>query len=76
VPTLMLWGEEDAFAAPQSGRELAARMRACRVEVLSSVGHLPQLGAPERVADLVNGFCREAAEPGRLTTSRREQPSP
>jgi len=59
VPTLMLWGEADAFAPPKSGQDLAATMPFCRVDVLSDVGHIPQLDAPSLIADAVNAFCRE-----------------
>lgn len=60
VPTLFAWGERDQFAPPESGRALAGRMSAGALEVLPDVGHMPQLEAPERIADLVNGFCRDA----------------
>lgn len=37
---------------------LGSRLANCRVEVLSGLGHFPQLEAPERVNGLIAEFCR------------------
>lgn len=55
-PTLMVWGEDDAFAPPESGAELAARMPAGRLVRVPDAGHLPWLDRPEAVVEPVAAF--------------------
>ncbi len=59
VPTLFAWGDRDPFAPPSSGKELAARMLHAEVVVLPDVGHMPQMEAPELLAEHLNAFLRE-----------------
>lgn len=56
VPSLFLWGESDAFAPPESGEEIAARMPNARLERLPDTGHLPHVEQPETVAAAVASF--------------------
>ena len=56
VPSLFLWGESDAFAPPQSGEEIAARMPSARLQRLPDTGHLPHVERPETVAAALAGF--------------------
>jgi pimeloyl-ACP methyl ester carboxylesterase len=56
VPSLFLWGESDAFAPPESGEEIAARMPNARFERLPDTGHLPHVEQPETVAAAIAGF--------------------
>ncbi len=62
APTLFAWGDEDSFAPPSSGEELAARMRSARVEVIDDAGHIPMLDQPEAVAAAVTRFFAEESE--------------
>lgn len=64
VPSLFLWGESDAFAPPESGAEIAARMSNARFERLPDTGHLPHVERPETVAAAVAGFL-SADQPSR-----------
>ncbi len=63
VRTLFLWGDDDQFAPPESGQALAEKMPDARVEVLEDVGHLPQLDAPDQVAEHTRAFIREGEAP-------------
>lgn len=56
VPILMVWGEEDAFASPDSGEALAEQMRNARLVRVPAAGHLPWLDAPDAVVDPVRQF--------------------
>lgn len=60
MPTLFAWGDADSFAPPASGHEVAARMRAGRVEVIAGAGHLPQLDEPEAVGTAIARFLAAA----------------
>lgn len=73
VPTLFAWGDRDSFAPPASGRELAARMPAARVEVIEDAGHLVQLDQPEALAASVRAFL---AAPDAHATAPTRPPEP
>ncbi|WP_062208593.1 alpha/beta fold hydrolase [Aureimonas sp. AU12] len=49
-PSLLIWGENDAFSAPADGRAMAAAMPDARFVGLEECGHLPSLESPMRVA--------------------------
>jgi pimeloyl-ACP methyl ester carboxylesterase len=55
--TLIIWGDRDPVGAVVAARETAARIPSAQLEVLSG-GHVPYLGHPERVSELVSGFVR------------------
>src|SRR6266542_2770672 len=52
-PVLLLHGEKDRLVSVQSAYEAAARNPDWRFEVLSDVGHGPQLEVPDAVAGLI-----------------------
>src|SRR6266516_443169 len=52
-PVLLLHGEKDRLVSVQSAHEAAARNPDWRFEVLSDVGHVPQLEVPDAVAGLI-----------------------
>lgn len=56
IPTLMLWGDSDAFAPPSRGQEVASRMPDARFEVIPDAGHVPYLDGPDRIAAAITGF--------------------
>jgi pimeloyl-ACP methyl ester carboxylesterase len=70
-PVLLLHGEKDRLVSVHSAREAAVRNPDWRFEVLSDVGHVPQLEVPDVVADLILDWlgtegataARRAAEP-------------
>jgi pimeloyl-ACP methyl ester carboxylesterase len=52
-PVLLIHGEQDRLVSVHSAREAAARNPDWRFEVLSDVGHVPQLEVPDAVAELM-----------------------
>jgi pimeloyl-ACP methyl ester carboxylesterase len=57
VPTLMIWGDHDPAVPIEAARAAAQLIPDARLEVLPA-GHVPQLGHPEQVAELLTAFAR------------------
>lgn len=57
VPTLMIWGDRDPVVPLVQARAVAAEIPHARLEVLPA-GHVPQLGNPDRVAELIADFVK------------------
>lgn len=54
VPTHLLWGAADGYAAPTLGEQLAERIPNARLDILPGAGHYPQIECPdETLAALV-----------------------
>jgi pimeloyl-ACP methyl ester carboxylesterase len=56
VPTLLLWGDRDAFLTPEEGETIAARNPNLRVIRIPDAGHLPWIDDPERIVDEIEHF--------------------
>jgi pimeloyl-ACP methyl ester carboxylesterase len=56
VPTLVLWGREDALVPVAYAEEFAKRIAGSRVEVLDDCGHALQGDQPDRTFDLITDF--------------------
>ncbi|ANJ11026.1 alpha/beta fold hydrolase [Streptomyces parvulus] len=61
VPTLICWGEDDAWIPVAKGRELAGLVPGARWEPIGGAGHLVQEDAPAELTAALLGFLREAA---------------
>jgi pimeloyl-ACP methyl ester carboxylesterase len=57
VPTLVIWGDHDPVGAVDAARATCAAIPGARLELLPA-GHVPYLGHPERVAQLLSEFVR------------------
>jgi len=57
VPTLMIWGDSDPVVPIEAARAAAQLIPDARLEVLPA-GHVPWLGHPEQVAELLTAFAR------------------
>jgi pimeloyl-ACP methyl ester carboxylesterase len=55
VPTLLVWGDRDPVCSVDAARAVADVIPEARLEVLPA-GHVPWLGHPHRVAELVAEF--------------------
>jgi pimeloyl-ACP methyl ester carboxylesterase len=68
VPVLILWGEEDGWIRPETGRRLQELIPHSRLEVIPAAGHFLQEDAPDAVATHLARFFAPALLPG--TSSR------
>ena len=55
-PTKIIWGEDDPWIPLERGRALRGLMPKAGFETLPGIGHLPQLEAPQIVADALVDF--------------------
>ena len=53
IPTLVLWGDSDRIARPEYGRAYANSIPMARFQVLTDVGHLPQVEKPDAVLQAI-----------------------
>ena len=58
VPTLVLWGRDDALVPVAYAEEFASRIAGSRVEVFEDCGHALQADQPEQTFRLVTEFLR------------------
>ncbi len=56
VPTLMIWGKQDALIPVERAALFKALLPHAQLEVMGEVGHLPMEEAPERTAALIRDF--------------------
>ncbi|MCB0547655.1 MAG: alpha/beta hydrolase [Phaeodactylibacter sp.] len=56
TPTLLIWGEDEAFFPVVHGERAARLIPGARLEVISGAGHLPFMEKPELFCQLVEGF--------------------
>jgi pimeloyl-ACP methyl ester carboxylesterase len=56
APTLVVWGEDDAWIPVERGRELAHRIPGARLEVLPASGHLVQEDQPDELVRLLGQY--------------------
>jgi pimeloyl-ACP methyl ester carboxylesterase len=61
TPTLLIWGEGDAFGSPEEGEALVETNPNLRLLRVAEAGHLPWLDDPERVVAEIEHFL--ATEP-------------
>jgi pimeloyl-ACP methyl ester carboxylesterase len=61
VPTLVLWGEEDAWIPVEHGRSFARDIPGARLRVYPRAGHIPMEEIPEETAAEVRAFLEEQA---------------
>ena len=54
-PTLLVWGDGDAFGDPEVGRRAAELLPEARLEVVAG-GHQPWFESPEKCGELVSSF--------------------
>jgi len=69
-PTLLVTGDEDAVAPPQSVRMMAQRIAGSRVEVLRGCGHWTPVEKPEECSALLQQFLSERRPAWQTSSSR------
>jgi Predicted hydrolases or acyltransferases (alpha/beta hydrolase superfamily) len=56
VPTLIVWGREDALVPVAYAKEFGRRITGSQVEVIDDCGHAVQVDQPERSWTAISGF--------------------
>jgi len=58
VPTLMIWGDKDAFGPPDRGAEMVALMPHAKLQVVHDAGHLAWLDQIDECTNLITAFAQ------------------
>jgi pimeloyl-ACP methyl ester carboxylesterase len=61
VPTLLIWGAHDPIGGVEAAQATARLIPKAQLEVLPA-GHVPYLGHPERVSELLCTFVRSGSD--------------
>ncbi len=69
APTLLLWGDGDAFCPRGEQERLASGIAGARLVALRGTGHAPHWEEPERVAAEIAAFAETLAGAGRRTAA-------
>jgi pimeloyl-ACP methyl ester carboxylesterase len=62
VPVLVVWGDRDRLVFHRGAEQILSMVPGARLELLTGIGHCPQVEAPERFTKLLLEFCAEAQE--------------
>ena len=65
VPTLLVWGDRDAWFPREDQDRVAAAIPGARLAVLEGAGHAPHWERPAEVASVLAEFLQEAGDTGR-----------
>ncbi len=65
MPTLILWGEQDALIGPAAAQWYAKAIPGSTVTIYPGIGHLPQEEAAQRSAADVAAFLAAKGLPGK-----------
>jgi pimeloyl-ACP methyl ester carboxylesterase len=63
IPTLVLWGEDDAALSPEFGRIYASAFSNGRFQVIPNAGHIPLQDAPAATLAAITAFLAEGRTP-------------
>jgi 2-hydroxy-6-oxonona-2,4-dienedioate hydrolase len=64
VPTLILWGEDDAITPLSMARAFHREIVGSRLQIIERCGHLPPLERPDEFVAAVTSFLRPASDRG------------
>jgi pimeloyl-ACP methyl ester carboxylesterase len=56
IPTICIWGEDDPFSLPETGRKLEAVLPDVKFHWIRNAGHQVQTDQPEAVAKVIRDF--------------------
>jgi len=62
IPTLVIWGEKDAWIPVQNGYRYANDIPGAKLEVIPRCGHMPQEEMPDRTVELILDFMEKNAD--------------
>jgi len=61
-PVLVIWGDRDRMVSPSGADQLLEGLADADVELIEGCGHCPQIEEPDRVVELLEGFCERVVE--------------
>jgi pimeloyl-ACP methyl ester carboxylesterase len=61
VPVMVIWGDHDAIIPVEHAYALCEARPDVRLEVLTGVGHFPQVERPTEVVELIDDFISTSA---------------
>lgn len=76
IPTIFIWGEEDAFAPPSLGRQLQDMLPDAEFHFVADAGHQVQTDRPEVVAELTSKLIETSAHRDGAKDPTRTAPEP
>ena len=56
VPTLVVWGDDDALLPVEAAQRFHAALPNSKVEIYAGIGHMPQLEVPEKLVNDMRAF--------------------
>ena len=56
IPTMILWGDQDTFALPETGKALEPLLPAANFVWVPGAGHQVQTDKPDEAADIIRNF--------------------
>jgi pimeloyl-ACP methyl ester carboxylesterase len=62
VPTLIIWGAEDALIPLEAGRKMNSLIKGSKLVIIERCGHVPQEELPERVFDEMTKFIEGSSQ--------------
>jgi pimeloyl-ACP methyl ester carboxylesterase len=66
IPTLIVWGDNDAIIPSRHAAAAHTALPRSRVEVFEGVGHFPHCEAPDRFRQVLTDFI-ESTDPAAIT---------
>jgi pimeloyl-ACP methyl ester carboxylesterase len=69
IPTMIVWGADDAIIPSTHAADAAAALPDSRVEIFERVGHFPHCEDPDRFVHVLTDFIA-STEPARITEER------
>jgi pimeloyl-ACP methyl ester carboxylesterase len=63
LPLLLVWGDRDRLLFHRGARRILEAVPGSRLELLTGIGHCPQVEAPDRFAELLLDFAGEVSRP-------------
>lgn len=66
IPTLVVWGADDAIIPSRHAADAQATLPNCRVEIFEGVGHFPHCEDPDRFVRVLTDFV-ESTDPAAVT---------
>ncbi|TMG82752.1 MAG: alpha/beta hydrolase [Betaproteobacteria bacterium] len=62
VPTLILWGEDDAITPLSMARAFHREILGSRLQIIERCGHLPPLERPDEFVAAITSFLQPASD--------------